>query len=282
LWIALGILIRTNPSCRPLRAPRIALSRHPRISLVLDQLVQLIFSAQPRALPSRCRTGGFGSAAAHRRPRHIVSRASDWHRRHLFGFLYSASWLGGALPTAQDRDAGEAYGCRRRHRDSTPCSRFSSFFRAIERPSGRPCITQHQPCHDFQATSKACGGGDRRRRNVHPSPSSAAFSRADLKLRHRPVRSGQLSNLFADVILIVVPAFLLGPNGLFRGVAHGAPEPLTGTFIAPRRPVRLPAWLRVRADRGKCAAAFRCSRSPPPYINLSGPSATLASTACWR
>ena len=49
-------------------------------------------------------------------------------------------------------------------------------------------------------------------------------------------------NLFAYVILILVLVFW--PNGLFGGRRALAPEPLTGTFIAPSRPdARLPAWL---------------------------------------
>src|SRR5208283_746304 len=48
-------------------------------------------------------------------------------------------------------------------------------------------------------------------------------------------------NLFAFVLLVV---FLLWfPNGLFgpRSASHA--EPLTGTFVAPSKPVRTPAWL---------------------------------------
>jgi branched-chain amino acid transport system permease protein len=48
-------------------------------------------------------------------------------------------------------------------------------------------------------------------------------------------------NLFAYVILILVLIFW--PNGLFGGRRAVPPEPLTGTFIAPSRPVLLPAWL---------------------------------------
>lgn len=45
-------------------------------------------------------------------------------------------------------------------------------------------------------------------------------------------------NLFAFVILILV----WRPNGLFAGGKQLPPEPLTGRFIAPSRPVQVPRW----------------------------------------
>jgi branched-chain amino acid transport system permease protein len=47
-------------------------------------------------------------------------------------------------------------------------------------------------------------------------------------------------NLFAFLLLISV--LVLRPNGLFASARRVPPEPLTGTFIAPSRPVRVPPW----------------------------------------
>ena len=47
-------------------------------------------------------------------------------------------------------------------------------------------------------------------------------------------------NLFAFLLLIVV--LVLRPNGLFASAKQAPPEPLTGTFIAPSRPVHMPRW----------------------------------------
>ena len=47
-------------------------------------------------------------------------------------------------------------------------------------------------------------------------------------------------NLFAFLLLVVV--LVLRPNGLFASARQAPPEPLTGTFIAPSRPVRIPRW----------------------------------------
>jgi branched-chain amino acid transport system permease protein len=48
-------------------------------------------------------------------------------------------------------------------------------------------------------------------------------------------------NLFAFVMLIVFLLWL--PNGLFGGRAALQTEPLTGSFIAPSKPTRVPAWI---------------------------------------
>ena len=52
-------------------------------------------------------------------------------------------------------------------------------------------------------------------------------------------------NLFAFVLLIAI--LVWRPNGLFGRRTTQNAEPLTGTFIAPSRPVRLPAWSLVLA-----------------------------------
>jgi branched-chain amino acid transport system permease protein len=52
-------------------------------------------------------------------------------------------------------------------------------------------------------------------------------------------------NLFAFLLLILV--LVLRPNGLFASARQAPPEPLTGTFIAPSRPVRIPRWALVIA-----------------------------------
>lgn len=47
-------------------------------------------------------------------------------------------------------------------------------------------------------------------------------------------------DLFAFVILLFV--LVLRPNGLFSSARQLPPEPLTGTFMAASRPVRIPGW----------------------------------------
>ncbi len=47
-------------------------------------------------------------------------------------------------------------------------------------------------------------------------------------------------NLFAFTVLLLI--LILRPEGLFTRRRNLPPEPLTGTFIAPRRPVAIPQW----------------------------------------
>ena len=91
-------------------------------------------------------------------------------------------------------------------------------------------------------------------------------------LRHSAVRARLYRNLFAFVLLI---GFLLWlPNGLFGGRAVLSTEPLTGSFIAPSRPlVQLrpwAVWARV------AVAAWRCRwRTGAPHP-LQTPTNALA------
>jgi branched-chain amino acid transport system permease protein len=67
-------------------------------------------------------------------------------------------------------------------------------------------------------------------------------------------------NLFAFVLLL---GFLvLRPNGLFRRERQLPPEPLTGTFVAPSRPWRIPPWLVAAA----LVAAAALPLTHAPYL----------------
>src|SRR5271156_4231417 len=50
-------------------------------------------------------------------------------------------------------------------------------------------------------------------------------------------------NLFAFALLLLI--LVLRPNGLFSPARQAPPEPLTGTFIAPSRAIRVPPWVVV-------------------------------------
>ena len=82
-------------------------------------------------------------------------------------------------------------------------------------------------------------------------------------------------NLFAFVVMILI--LVLKPNGIFSRGRRLPPEPLTGTFIAPSAPLRVPrwpSWSCWRCSRWRCrwwcAAATCCRRS-----------ASAGSTPCW-
>ncbi|MBV9537353.1 MAG: branched-chain amino acid ABC transporter permease, partial [Acidisphaera sp.] len=64
-------------------------------------------------------------------------------------------------------------------------------------------------------------------------------------------------NLFAFVLLLAI--LVLRPEGLFTRRRNLPPEPLTGTFIAPSRPVALPRWA--------VAAMFAAAAVLPLLVN---------------
>ena len=85
-------------------------------------------------------------------------------------------------------------------------------------------------------------------------------------------------NLFAFVVMILI--LVLKPNGIFSRGRGLPPEPLTGTFIAPSAPLRIPLgrwsrrspWSRSRC-RWWCATATCCRRSASAGSTRSWPSA---------
>ncbi|MBV8911726.1 MAG: ABC transporter permease, partial [Acetobacteraceae bacterium] len=61
-------------------------------------------------------------------------------------------------------------------------------------------------------------------------------------------------NLFAFALLLLI--LLLRPEGLFSRSRSAPPEPLTGTFVAPSRPVPVPAWAIPAASIGLALLPF--------------------------
>jgi branched-chain amino acid transport system permease protein len=68
-------------------------------------------------------------------------------------------------------------------------------------------------------------------------------------------------NLFAFILLVVV--LVLRPNGLFASRRQTPPEPMTGTFIAPSRPIVIPPKALVGAA---IVAAMVPLVFPHPYV----------------
>jgi branched-chain amino acid transport system permease protein len=238
----LGILIE-RIGLRPLQGrARIApLLATIGISLVLDQLVQLIFSAQPRALPSqvpdwRFEIGGGSIGALDL----LIAGIGLASAGVLFGFL-RFSKLGWAVrATAQDRDAAQQMGVDVDTVDRTVFA-VASALGGLSGLLVGMYYNNISPAMSFQATVKGVvavviGG-------VGNVP-GAIFGSVFLGLVESygiALFGTSYRNLFAYVILILV--LLFWPNGLFGGRGAAPPEPLTGTFIAPSRPVVLPAWL---------------------------------------
>ncbi len=208
------------------------------VGLVLDQLLQLIFSAEPRAMPSqlpdwRLPIGGVTIGAIDL----TIAGFGVTAAALLFGFL-RFSRLGWAVrATAQDPDAARQMGFDT-DRVNVAVFAIASALGAV----GGLLVGMFYHSIDitmsFDATLKgmvamligglgnvpgAIAGG--LILGLSESYGVALFG-----------TSARNQVAFALMILILVAA----PNGLFNWRRELPPEPMTGTFIAPSRPLRLP------------------------------------------
>ena len=211
------------------------------ISFVLDQGLNLIYSPDPRALPSPLPNwriplgnGTIGALDLLIAAIGIVSAAV------LFGFL-RYSKLGWAVrATALDRDAARQMGV---DTDAVNQAVFA-IASALGGLSGLLVgmyFNHIDTAMSFQATLKGIvaqviGGMG----NVP----GAIFGSLLLGLTESygvALFGSSYRNLFAFVLLLLI--LLFKPNGLFASRRQMPPEPMTGTFIAPSRPVHVPKFL---------------------------------------
>ncbi len=243
---ALGILIERF-GLRPLQgAPRIApLLATIGIGLVLEQIAQLIFSPDPRALPSQLPawrlplgSGSIGALDLFIAAVGVVSTAV------LYGFL-RFTHLGWAVrATAQDRDAALQMGIDV-HRVNQVVFAIASALGGLSGVLVGMYFNNIFPAMGFQATLKGfvaelIGG-------VGSVPGAVAGSLLLGLIESYGVAllGTSYRNLFAFLILIAV--LVWRPNGIFSSTRQVPPEPLTGTFIAPSKPVHVPRWAYAAA-----------------------------------
>jgi branched-chain amino acid transport system permease protein len=215
------------------------------ISFVLDQIVMLIFSPNPRALPSqlpdiRFQVGGGTIGLLDL----LIAGIGLSSALLLFVFL-RYSKLGWAVrAAAQDRDAAMQMG--------VDVNRVNQAVFAIAAALGGLSGTlvgmyynQIDTAMSLQATLKGVvaevvGGAG----NV-PGAIAGGLLLGVVESYGVALFGTSYRNLFAFLLLIAV--LVLRPNGLFASARQLPPEPLTGTFIAPSRPVRLPLWVLLSA-----------------------------------
>lgn len=268
----LGLLIE-RVGLRPLQdAPRIApLLATIGIGAVLDQTAQLLFSPDPRALPSqlpawRLRVGG-GSVGALDL---WIAAAGLLSAAALYGFLRYTRLGWAVRATAQDRDAALQMGVDVGRVNQTVFAIAS----ALGGLSGVLVGMYYNtifPAMGFQATLKGfvaelIGG-------VGSLPGALAGSLLLGLVESYGIAllGTSYRNLFAFLILIAV--LVWRPGGLFSPARQLPPEPLTGTFVAPARPLRVPAWALAAA----AAAAFALPLLwPSPYLLQTLTNAWLA------
>ncbi|HTC96899.1 MAG TPA: ABC transporter permease [Bradyrhizobium sp.] len=210
------------------------------ISFVLDQLVMLTFSPNPRALPSQLPDVRFQIGTGTIGPLDLlIAGVGITSALLLFVFLRYTKLGWAVRATAQDRDAAMQMGVDVNRVNQT----VFGIAAALGGVSGMLVgmyYNQIDTAMSLQATLKGVvaevvGGAG----NV---PGAVVGSMLLGLVESYGVAAFGTSyrNLFAFLLLIVV--LVLRPNGLFASARQAPPEPLTGTFIAPSRPVRLPRW----------------------------------------
>jgi branched-chain amino acid transport system permease protein len=238
----LGILIE-RLGLRPLAgAPRIApLLATIGISLVLDQLLQILFTPDPRALPSPLPTwrisignGTIGALDI------LIAATGLVSAGVLYGFLRFTKLGWAVRATAQDRDAARQMGV-----DTDAVNRaVFAIASALGGLSGLLVgmyFNHIDPAMSFQATLKGVvaqviGGMG----NV-PGAIAGSLLLGLTESWGVALFGSSYRNLFSFVLLLLI--LVLRPNGLFASARTTPPEPMTGTFIAPSRVVRVPRWV---------------------------------------
>ena len=258
---ALGVLIE-RVGLRPLQgkaliAPLLATIG---ISFVLDQLVQLVCRPEPRALPSslpdwRIPVGG-GSIGALDLLIAAIGLASAGV---LFGFLRYTKLGWAVRATAQDRDAALQMGVDIHAVNSTVFA-VASALGGLSGLLVGMYYNHIDPGMSFNATLKGVvaqvmGGVGNVPGAILGSLVLGLTESYGIALFGTTYR-----NLFAFVLLIAV--LVWRPHGLF-GKAGVQAEPLTGTFLAPTRPVRIPSWAVALAT---LAAVALPSVTSQPYL----------------
>ena len=232
---------------RPLaNAPRIApLLATIGISVVLDQLAQLAFTADPRSVPSQVPDTRFQVGAGTIGALDILIAGIGFaSAAGLYGFLRFTKLGWAVRATAQDRDAAQQVGVDINRVNATVYA-IAGALGGISGLLVGMYYNSIDPYMSFQATLKGIvaqiiGGLG----NV-PGAIAGSLLLGLTESYGIALFGTTYRNLFAFVVLLLV--LVLRPNGIFTRGRTTPPEPLAGTFIAPSRPVTVPLWVAIFA-----------------------------------
>lgn len=259
---ALGMLIE-RLGLRPLQgAARIApLLATIGISFVLDIVVQLVASPDPRSLPTQLPdwrlqigTGSIGALDL------LIAGVGLSSAALLFGFLRFTRLGWAVRATAQDRDAAQQMGVDV-NRVNQSVFAIASALGGLSGLLVGMYYNNISPAMSFQATLKGVvatvvGGVGNVPGAIVGSMLLGLTESYGVALFGTPYR-----NLFAFILLLVI--LVWKPTGLFGSKRALPPEPLTGTFIAPSKPWQVPGWLLAGLF---VAAVVLPLFDPSPYI----------------
>ncbi|MBR1165963.1 ABC transporter permease [Bradyrhizobium liaoningense] len=210
------------------------------ISFVLDQLVMLTFSPNPRALPSQLPDVRFQLGGGTIGPLDLLIAGVGITSALLLFVFLRYSKLGWAVRAAsQDRDAAMQMGVDV-NRVNQAVFGIAAALGGVSGMLVGMYYNQIDTAMSLQATLKGVvaevvGGAG----NV-PGAVIGSLLLGLVESYGVAVFGTSYRNLFAFLLLVVV--LVLRPNGLFVSPRQAPPEPLTGTFIAPSRPLRIPRW----------------------------------------
>ena len=210
------------------------------LSFVLDQLVQIVCSPNPRALPNdlpdwRITIGGGTIGALDL----LIAAIGLASAGVLFGFL-RFSRLGWAVrATAQDRDAALQMGVDADRVNATVFA-IASALGGVSGLLVGMYYNHIDPGMSFTATLKGIvatvlGGMG----NV-PGAVAGSLLLGLTESYGVALFGASYRNLFAFALLLIV--LVAKPQGLFTRRRAVPPEPMTGTFIAASRPFPVPRW----------------------------------------
>ncbi|SCB13465.1 ABC transporter permease [Bradyrhizobium yuanmingense] len=218
------------------------------ISFVLDQLVMLIFSPNPRALPSQLPDVRFQVGGGTIGPLDLLIAGVGLTSALLLFVFLRYTKLGWAVrATAQDRDAAMQMGVDV-NRVNQAVFGIAAALGGVSGMLVGMYYNQIDTAMSLQATLKGVvaevvGGAG----NV-PGAVIGSLLLGLVESYGVAVLGTSYRNLFAFLLLVVV--LVVRPNGLFVSARQAPPEPLTGTFIAPSRPVNIPRWALLVAVAG--------------------------------
>ena len=241
---------------------------------VLDQIVQLLFSPDPRGVPSqvpdwRIQIGGGTIGALDL----LIAGIGLVSALLLYLFLRFTKLGWAVRATALDRDAAQQMGVDVNRVNSTVFA-IASALGGVSGLLVGMYYNHIDPDMSFQAGLKGIvaqiiGGMG----NV-PGAIVGSLLLGLIESYGIAVFGTSYRNLFAFVLLILI--LVLRPNGLFARGRRLPPEPLTGTFIAPSAPVRLSWPLVLGAAAAAAAAALRAKRYILQTLGISWLYAMLA------
>lgn len=213
------------------------------VGLILDQLVHILFGANPRALPVALPAWRLSVGQGTIGPIDItIFVTAVLAASALYAFLFRTKLGMAVRATAQDDDAAKQMGVNI-HAVNMAVFAIAGALGAIAGLLVGIYYNAIDPNTSFQIMLKGMvaiviGGMT----NV-PGAIGGGLILGLIESYGIALFGASYRNLFAFSMLLLM--LLLRPNGLFARGRERQAEPMTGTFVIQSKPIRLPRWLLV-------------------------------------